>query len=336
MRAVITGAAGFIGSHLAERLVAEGWWVTGIDAFTDYYDAADKEANLAGLVDEPRFDLVRADVAVTPLRRLLADRPSVVHLAAQPGVRGSFGDAFSQYVHDNILATQRVFDAARAAGCRRVVYASSSSVYGNAASYPCSEVTTPTMPESPYGVTKRTCEKLAEVYRNLGLQTVGLRFFTVYGPRQRPDMAIRRLCEAAAGGPAFRLHGDGTQSRDFTYVSDAVDATVRAMDADEPGELLNVGGGQEASMLEVISLIETAVGRPLEVLSAPAQVGDVQRTGGDTARVRQLGWNPQVSLAEGLENEIAWVRERRARSVRTDSVVSRAGRVVELAGRRAS
>ena len=150
-------------------------------------------------------------------------------------MRGSFGQEFDQYVHDNILATQRLFDAARETGCRRVVYASSSSVYGDASSFPCFEDTTPTRPQSPYGVTKRTCEKLADVYRGLGVEAVGMRFFTVYGPRQRPDMAIRRLCEAGSGGPAFRLNGDGTQSRDFTYVSDAVDAVVRAMQAERPG-----------------------------------------------------------------------------------------------------
>jgi UDP-glucuronate 4-epimerase len=310
-RAVITGSAGFIGSHLAERLVAEGWRVTGVDAFTPFYDPSDKEANLAGLVNEPRFDLVRADVVTAPLVELFADRPLIVHLAAQPGVRGSFGQEFDQYVHDNILATQRLFDAARETGSTRVVYASSSSVYGDASSFPCFEDTTPTRPQSPYGVTKRTCEKLADVYRGLGVQSVGMRFFTVYGPRQRPDMAIRRLCEAASGGPAFRLNGDGTQSRDFTYVADAVDAVIRAMLADRPGDVLNIGGGHEASMLEVIELIGQLAGAPLEVESAEEQVGDVRRTGGDTARARRrLGWKPGTVLADGLAAELAWVRQR--------------------------
>ena len=200
MRAVITGSAGFIGSTLAERLVAEGWWVTGIDSFSPFYAAADKEANLAALVGERRFDLVRADVATMSLDRVLADRPLIVHLAAQPGVLGSFGTGFDQYLHDNLLATQRLFEAAAEAGCPRVVYASSSSVYGDAEAYPCYEDATPTRPRSPYGVTKRAGEKLAEVYAGMGLPTVGMRYFTVYGPRQRPDMAIRRLCEAATGG----------------------------------------------------------------------------------------------------------------------------------------
>ena len=313
MRAVITGTAGFIGSHLAERLIGEGWHVTGIDKFTSYYDAADKEANLSALRTEPRFDLVRADVVTAGLDRVFADRPAVIHLAAQPGVRGSFGDGFQRYVHDNILATQRIFDAARDAGCPRVVYASSSSVYGDAAMYPCRESSTPTLPRSPYGVTKRTCEKLGDVYRSLGLETVGLRYFTVYGPRQRPDMAIRRLCEAAAGGAPFQLNGDGTQSRDFTYVSDAVDATIRAVMADEPGDVLNVGGGREASMLEIIDLLESLNGSPIPVRRGRPQLGDVRRTGGDTTRARRrLDWSPRVALADGLAAELAWVRERRA------------------------
>ena len=329
MRAVITGAAGFIGSHLAERLLSDGWDVTGVDAFTPFYDPADKEANVADLVDHPRFQLVRADVVDAPLEDLFAERPIVVHLAAQPGVQGSFGDGFGQYVHDNILATQRVFDAALAAHCARVVYASSSSVYGNAPSYPCREDVTPTAPRSPYGVTKRTCEKLGDVYRGLGIETIGLRFFTVYGPRQRPDMAIRRICEAAVGGPAFRLSGDGAQSRDFTYVTDAVDATVRAMTALRPGGVLNVGGGEEATVNKVIDIVGTLAGAPVPVVRGGAAIGDVRRTGGDTGRARrQLGWAPTVDLVEGLWAELEWVRNRAERDVSFATPV--------LAARRAS
>jgi UDP-glucuronate 4-epimerase len=310
VRAVVTGVAGFIGSHLAERLIADGWSVTGVDAFTPYYDAADKEANLAGLLTEPRFDLVRADVATFPLRYVFSDRPAVVHLAAQPGVRGSFGQGFEHYVHDNVLATQRVFEAARDTGCARVVYASSSSVYGDAPAFPVTE-SSPTLPRSPYGVTKRTCDHLGEVYRDLGLETVGMRYFTVYGPRQRPDMAIRRLCEATQGGPAFTLFGDGSQSRDFTHVDDAVDATTRAISSPDPGAVLNIGGGEEATMTRVISLLERASGQTVPVEMADAQQGDVRRTGADTTRARRrLGWAPQVGLVEGLASELDWVRAR--------------------------
>lgn len=315
MRVVITGCAGFVGSHLTERLLAEGCRVTGIDALTAYYDPAEKRANLTGLLAHRRFDFVRADLVTAPLAELFAGRPHVVHLAAQPGVRRSFGDGFDQYVHDNVLATQRVFEAAAEANCPRLVYASSSSAYGDAARYPCTE-TTPTRPRSPYGVTKRTGEKLADIYRGLGLDAVGLRYFTVYGPRQRPDMAIRRLCEAAAGGPEFRLHGDGTQIRDFTYVEDAVEATVLALTADRTSPLLNVGGGQEASMSEVIELLSDLAGEPIPVRCRVGQLGDVHRTGADTSLARsELCWVPTVTLAEGLEASLDWVRRRRGAGV---------------------
>lgn len=323
MRVVITGCAGFIGSHLSERLVGDGWHVTGIDALTSYYDPAEKRANLAGLANEPRFDFIRADVVSAPLADLLADAPLVVHLAGQPGVRRSFGDGFDQYVHDNILATQRLLEAAAEADCPRVVYASSSSVYGEAATFPCREMSTPTRPRSPYGVTKRTCEKLAEIYRGLGLDAVGLRFFTVYGPRQRPDMAVRRLCETAAGGPAFRLHGDGSQSRDFTYVDDAVDATVRALTASAPSRVLNIGGGQEASMNEIVALLEDIGGEPIALRRGGSQIGDVLRTGADTTLARkQLGWLPTVGLHEGLSATLNWVRDRRAAGVQLVAAAS--------------
>jgi UDP-glucuronate 4-epimerase len=327
MRAVITGAAGFIGSHLAEGLIAGGWSVTGIDAFTPYYAPADKEANLTGLEHEPGFDLVRADLVSMDLRRVLAGRPAVIHLAAQPGVRQSFGDGFDGYLHDNVLATQRVFEAALEAGCPRVVYASSSSVYGDAPQFP-SEETLPTQPRSPYGVTKRTCEYLAGVYNDLGLETVGLRYFTVYGPRQRPDMAIRRLCDTAHGGPGFRLFGDGTASRDFTYVLDAVDATIRAAVAPSPGTVLNIGGGEEATMARIISLVEGLTGEKLPIERAAAQAGDVSRTAADTSRARRrLGWAPTVGLAEGLRAELDWVGARGASRTRVGALASSNGRV---------
>ena len=311
MRAIVTGCAGFIGSHLCERLVADGWRVTGIDAFTDYYDPAQKRANLSGLRDAGRFDLVESDINRSPLGRLLADRPAVFHLAAQPGVRASFGDGFARYLHDNVQATQRLFEAAAESGVARVVYASSSSVYGDAETYPCAEGA-PTAPRSPYGVTKRTCEDLGRIARHSGVEAIGLRYFTVYGPRQRPDMAMRRLCEAAFGGPRFRLFGDGTQSRDFTYVDDAVDATVRAMTAGDPGPVLNVGGGQEATMNEVIAIIERHAGHTIDVERVEGQRGDVVRTCADTTRARRrLGWQPATDLATGLRSELDFVAARR-------------------------
>jgi len=311
MRAVVTGCAGFVGSHLTERLLKEGWEVTGVDAFSPYYDPAEKEANLRPALADPRFKLVRGDVATMPLEPLIAAGSVVFHLAAQPGVRGSFGSSFDRYVHDNIIGTQRVFEAALGSGAARVVFASSSSVYGDAETYPCVEADTPRRPRSPYGVTKATCENLADVYRNLGLSAVGLRYFTVYGPRQRPDMAMRKLCEAVHGGDPFVLFGDGSQSRDFTHVDDVVDATVRAGTAEAVSPVLNVGGGHEATMNEVIGIVERLAGCSLPIERSAVQRGDVRRTGADTTLARtELGWCPGTGLAEGLASELDWVGHR--------------------------
>ena len=305
--ALVTGCAGFIGSHLAERLVADGWRVVGVDDFTDYYPRAEKERNLEALADDHAFDLVEADLSRARLEPLLALRPTVFHLAAQPGVRGSFGDGFATYLRDNLLATQRLFEAAIAKGCGRLVWASSSSVYGDAAAYPCREHETPTAPRSPYGMTKRACEDLAGVYRGLGLDAVGLRYFTVYGPRQRPDMAIRRLCDAALRRRPFPVYGDGSQIRDFTFVSDVVDATVRAAQADAPPAILNVGGRESATLREIIRSVEELMDIPIRLEHLPVQSGDVRRTGADTTLARtRLGWSPQVDLSEGLSATVAW------------------------------
>jgi nucleoside-diphosphate-sugar epimerase len=306
-RAVVTGAAGFIGSHLCERLTADGWQVTGVDAFTDYYDRADKEDNLAALGSEPRFSLLEADLCEDGWLPVLGRGDTVFHLAAQPGVRGSFGPTFAGYARDNILATQRVFEGAREAGCRRVVWASSSSVYGDAPGYPTGEAD-PTQPRSPYGVTKRACEDLARVYAGDGLDLVGLRYFTVYGPRQRPDMAMRRLCEAVVRGTPFPVYGDGRQSRDFTFVGDACDATLRAALAEAPAPIYNVGGGAEVTLAEVIATVERLAGRLLRTLPRPVQGGDVRRTAADTTAARRdLGWQPRVGIVDGLAAELAWV-----------------------------
>lgn len=311
--ALVTGCAGFIGSHLSERLLADGWSVIGVDAFTDYYERSAKDENVAGCLDDPRFRLEELDLAEADLAPLMRDAPVVFHLAAQPGVRGSFGEGFGRYVHDNILATQRVFEAAKDAGCPRVVWASSSSVYGDAEAYPTIVGTTPTSPRSPYGATKRACEDLAEIYRIGGLSTVGLRYFTVYGPRQRPDMAMRRICERLIDGGAFPMFGDGSQSRDFTHVSDAVEGTYLAGIAPDPDAIYNIGGGQEATLSEVIATLEDLAGASVALDRRGVQTGDVKRTSADTTRARQtLGWEPTVGLREGLASEWAWVRGRHA------------------------
>ena len=311
-RAVVTGAAGFIGSHLCERLVAEGFAVTGVDAFTAYYDRADKLANLGVLNGARRFELVEDDLTTMDLAPILRDAPLVFHLAAQPGVAPSFGDGFARYTADNMLATQRVLEAAAAATCPRVVWASSSSVYGDAATYPTIEDKTPTSPRSPYGVTKRACEDLAAIYASGGLSTAGLRYFTVYGPRQRPDMAMRKLCEALIDGASFPMYGDGSQSRDFTHVADAVDATFRAGLNERVAPIYNVGGGHEATLAEVVGLLEELSGETAVLDRRPDRVGDVKRTCADTTRAREdLGWAPSVGLREGLRSQLEWVRARR-------------------------
>jgi UDP-glucuronate 4-epimerase len=300
MRFVVTGAAGFIGSHLAEALAAEGHEVVGVDSFTDYYDPELKEQNAAGL------DIIRADLAEDPLGELLAGADGVFHLAGQPGVRASWGHDFEHYVRRNLLATQRVLEAAADTGVR-VVFASSSSVYGDAERYPTPEDAVP-QPLSPYGITKLACEHLVRAYvRSGGLEAIVLRYFTVYGPRQRPDMAFMRMLHALAEGGAFEVYGDGSQSRGFTYVADAVSATVQAMGRAPAGAVYNVGGGSEASMLEAIAAAEQVSGRTLETRFLPVAVGDVRRTAADTTRIQEaLGWIPQVSLDDGLRAQWEW------------------------------
>jgi UDP-glucuronate 4-epimerase len=314
-RAVVTGAAGFIGSHLCERLVADGWRVTGIDCFTDYYPRDDKLSNLTALAQDPAFDLVERDLVGDGWQESLQGAGAVFHLAAQAGVRDSFGHSFVQYAGNNLVATQRLFEAAESAGAPRVVWSSSSSVYGDAETHPCREGSTPTLPRSPYGVTKRACEDLARVYRTHGLAITGLRYFTVYGPRQRPDMAMRRICDALVSGATFPLFGDGSQSRDFTFVTDAVDATVRCAHADAATEVYNVGGGEEASLSHVIATLERLAGTRLALDRHPTQRGDVLRTSADVSLARrELGWSPVVPLDKGLAAQLAWVQARSSMS----------------------
>lgn len=300
MRYLVTGAAGFIGSHLAEALQADGE-VVGIDSFTEYYDPALKEENARG-IEVRRLDLARDELD-------LGGFDIVFHLAGQPGVR-SFGDVFPLYVERNVLATQRVLEAAAGAGAR-VVFASSSSIYGDAESYPTPEVATP-RPVSPYGITKLTCEHLIRAYaRSFGLDAVVLRYFNAYGPRQRPDMAFPRILDALAGGPPFTLFDDGRQSRSFTYVLDVVAATVLAGRQARAGSTYNVGGGEEATLEQAIAELERISGRRLEARRGPAVPGDQRRTKADTSLIqRELGWAPTTTLADGLRAQWEWVAGR--------------------------
>ena len=301
MRYAVTGAAGFIGSHLAESLLAAGDDVVAVDAFTDYYDVALKEENARDL------DVLRLDLAVDDLDLRGVD--GVFHLAGQPGVR-SFGDVFDLYARNNLVACRRIFEAAARSGVR-VVFASSSSIYGDAERYPTPEETE-ARPISPYGITKLGCEHLAYAYAHeFGLDVVVLRFFTFYGPRQRPDMAFARLVDALARGATFELYGDGLQSRAFTYVGDGVEAVAAAMERAPSGATLNVGGGAEATMRDAIATLERISGRSLDVVERPATKGDVRRTAPDTSRIAQeLGWHATTSLADGLKAQWEWAANR--------------------------
>jgi len=295
----VTGAAGFVGSHLAQALLERGHEVVGLDCFTDYYDVALKEENARGL------DVRRVDLAEDELD--FAGLDGVFHLAAQPGVR-SFGDVFPLYLRRNLLASQRVFEVAARDGVR-VVFASSSSVYGAAERYPTPE-DTPLRPISPYGITKVGCERLAEAYGlAFGLDAVVLRYFNAFGPRQRPDMAFTRICFALAEGRPFDLYGDGEQTRGWTYVSDVVEASLAAME--RGSGVYNVGGAIEASMNETIAALERISGRRLDVRRQPPVPGDQRRTNADTTRIRrELGWSPEVSLEAGLEAQWSWAAGR--------------------------
>ena len=306
MRCVVTGAAGFIGSHLAERLLADGHDVVGIDAFTPFYPRALKLANIRGLSASRRFGLVEADLASADLAPLLADAEWVFHLAAQAGVRSSWGGEFATYTACNITATQRLLEAAaRAPRLQRLVYASSSSVYGDAVTLPVTEDAL-ARPLSPYGVTKLAAEHLCTLYaHSFGVPAVSLRYFSVYGPRQRPDMSFHRFGKALLQGSEIVVYGDGRQTRDFTYVGDVVEATVRAASAASvEGEVFNIAGGAQASVCGVIATMETVSGRAARVRHEQAAHGDVRDTAADTSRARRiLGFVPMVALCEGIEAE---------------------------------
>jgi UDP-glucuronate 4-epimerase len=304
-RYLVTGCAGFIGSTVTDALLADGSEVLGVDSFTDYYPRADKEAALAEARGHPSFKLLEHDLADQALpESSLEGIDGIFHLAARPGVRASWGAGFDAYVNDNILATHSVADAAAKRGIR-LLFASSSSIYGDALAYPTPEDTSPS-PISPYGVTKLACEHLVAAHaRFSGLQHVALRYFTVYGPRQRPDMAFSRIIAALVQGREFEIFGDGRQSRDFTFVGDAVTATLAAMRAAPSGATYNVGGGSEATLNDVGSLLGELAGRDLRVGYRERAAGDVRRTLADTARIRsELGWEPRTDLRAGLAAQL--------------------------------
>ena len=313
MRTLVTGAAGFIGSHLCEALLAAGDSVVAVDCLSDYYARPVKEANLALISGRAGLELHARDLATGALADLLADVAVVYHLAGQPGVRGSFGDGFDVYLERNVKATQRLLEAMTHAGTPRLVFASSSSVYGDQEHYPVSEQS-PLTPQSPYGVTKLACEALVTAYgRNSELAAASLRYFTVFGPRQRPDMAFHKFVEAVLDGHPISLYGAGALKRDYTFVADAVAATMAAGRSTLPGHrVYNIGGGNGATNGEVVTLIEDLTGRRAIVEGEPRPRGDVRETAADVSRARaELGFVPRVKLRDGLEAQIAWHRARR-------------------------
>lgn len=321
-RVLVTGCAGFLGSTLVDTLLAHGHDVVGVDVFSDYYDPALKRENIAGAVGHANFRLVESDLNDLDLTELVGDREIVFHFAAQAGVRASWGSEFDVYLHANIGATQRLLEAivaSRAAGGSfgRLVYSSSSSVYGNQDVYPIVE-DAPKQPFSPYGVSKLAAEQLCVLYAaNFGVPSSSLRYFTVYGPRQRPDMAFRKFLEAAADGRPWIVYGDGTQTRDFTFVADAIRANLLA--ADDPNEcgVYNIGGGARIALHDALNILrdkalEHGVADAVTLEHHDKVRGDVRHTDADGRRALEaIGFQARVPLAEGLDAEARWVAARR-------------------------
>jgi nucleoside-diphosphate-sugar epimerase len=308
VNALITGAAGFIGSHLTSALLDRGAQVTGIDCFTDYYPRSIKEANVAVNAGRAGFHFIQASIQGADLSALLDGKTHVFHLAAQAGVRKSWGGDFRIYTDHNVDATQRLLEACVGWPLHRVVYASSSSIYGDNVSIPMREDALP-QPISPYGVTKLAAEQLCHLYHvNHKVPTTSVRYFTVYGPRQRPDMAFHRFIRAALTNQPITLYGDGEQTRDFTFVTDAVAATIAAGDKGVLGRAYNIGGGSRVTVNHVLEILGRLAGKPLDVRREPAQKGDMRDTFADTTLARtDLGFRPAVALEQGLEAEYRWL-----------------------------
>jgi UDP-glucose 4-epimerase len=308
MKALVTGAAGFIGSHLTGALLDRGAQVTGIDCFTDYYPRAIKEGNLANNAGHSAFTFVEERIQDADLEALLDGTTHVFHLAAQAGVRKSWGSDFRIYTDNNVDASQQLLEACVGRPLHRFVYASSSSLYGDNVSFPMREDALP-QPVSPYGVTKLAAEQLCYLYFvNHRVPTTSVRYFTVYGPRQRPDMAFHRFIKAALTNGRITLYGDGEQTRDFTYVADAVAATMAAGERGVPGRAYNIGGGSRVTVNHVLEIIATLAGHPLDIQREPSQKGDMRDTFADTSLARaDLGFAPTITLEEGLEAEYRWL-----------------------------
>jgi len=309
MKSLVTGAAGFIGSHLCEYLIEKGFQVVGIDNFMDYYPRSIKEANIADLRRDKNFKFVEANLLEVDLVKLMDGIDVVFHQSAQAGVRASWGKTFKIYCDNNILATQMLLEACRESPVKKFVYASSSSVYGDTKDLPMRESSLP-CPVSPYGVSKLAAEHLCFLYyKNFGIPTISLRYFTVYGARQRPDMAFHRFLRWALENQTLKVYGDGEQSRDFTHVDDIVEANWLAFEKALPGEVFNIGGGSRITLNGVIEIIMEITGRELEVDYEGKQKGDVRHTMADMAKAKEkLGYKPKVLIQDGLKTEYDWIK----------------------------
>jgi UDP-glucose 4-epimerase len=316
MKCLVTGAAGFVGSHLAERLLRDGYEVIGIDCFVPYYPRWIKEKNVVGMLPNPRFRFIEANLLDLDLPELLSQGiECIFHQAAQAGVRASWGKEFADYTTLNILGTQQLLEAARSHALRKFVYASSSSVYGDVTTLPMREDALP-RPLSPYGVSKLAAEHLCYLYwKNYGVPTIALRYFTVYGPRQRPDMAFHRFLQLLLDDRPIPVYGDGQQTRDFTFVDDIVEANLSAMQTSVVGEAFNIGGGTTVTLQDAIAICQRVSGKRAKLDIRPVEKGDVRQTLADVCRAKQyLGYEPKVHLREGLEAEWRWVHDLHSRS----------------------
>ncbi len=310
MICLITGAAGFIGSHLSRQLLSAGWKVRGVDNFADFYPRKMKEDNIADLRRRRHFEFIERDLVTADPSPLLDGVGAVAHLAAQAGVRTSWGAEFRTYTDSNILATQRLLEASRERVLEKFVFASSSSVYGETQQFPLEEEAT-LMPLSPYGVTKLAAERLCRLYwKNFGVPTVCLRYFTVYGPGQRPDMSFHRFIRAVLRGEPLTLFGTGEQTRDFTFVDDAVEATMAALQDGQPGRVYNIGGGNRVSLKQVLEMLSELTGREPRIEYLDFVKGDMMHTVADTRRAQsELRFSPRTGIKQGLKAEVLWLRK---------------------------
>lgn len=309
MTLLVTGVAGFIGSHLAERLLKEGFEIIGVDSFLDYYPKKTKENNLKGLINNPKFKFIEGDILNLNLNEILSRVKGVFHQAAIPGVRTSWGKSFNQYVENNILVTQVLLESSKDIKIKKFIYASSSSVYGDADELPIKE-TSPTNPVSPYGVSKLSGEHLATLYfKGYGIPTVSLRYFTVYGPRQRPDMGFHKFISAIILGREIEIFGTGEQTRDFTFIDDVVEANLQAFLRGKEGEVYNIGGGGRIGLSQAIRAIEEISGKKAHLKYTEPQRGDAKHTYADISKAkRDFGYNPKVDIYEGLKRHYEWLR----------------------------